>query len=138
MRSPRKQIEKRVKFLEYVPGRRTGFDRLTLATTEGSDLTMSIWHWIVILFLIGLYFLPTLIAFSRDHHQKIAILLTNLFLGWSGLGWIAALIWSATATRGPVTQTIVYANAPTQPEPAAPPVSKFARAYPNNADRNRQ
>jgi hypothetical protein len=74
---------------------------------------MSIWHWIVVLGLIGMYLLPTFIAFSRGHHQRAAILLLNLFLGWTFLGWLAALIWSATATRAP--QTIVYAGAPPPP-----------------------
>ena len=67
--------------------------------------TLSIWHWIVLLFIVGLYMLPTMIAFARGHHQRIAILLLNLFLGWSGLGWIAALVWSATAT-GHVQMTV--------------------------------
>ena len=48
----------------------------------------------------GLYFLPFILAKSRKHHQSDAILLTNIFLGWTGLGWIFALIWSATATEG--------------------------------------
>ncbi|MGY3234091.1 hypothetical protein ACVMAJ_000981 [Bradyrhizobium sp. USDA 4448] len=49
------------------------------------------------------YFLPSIIAFGRGHHQRAAILLTNLLLGWTVLGWIAALIWSATATPGKVS-----------------------------------
>ena len=28
-----------------------------------------------------------------------AIFLVNLFFGWTGLGWLIALIWSATAVR---------------------------------------
>ena len=63
---------------------------------------MSIWHLILLTFLIGFYLLPTMIAFARGHHQRAAILLTNLFLGWTALGWIAALIWSATAKQQPV------------------------------------
>ena len=48
--------------------------------------------------IFGLYFLPSFMAKSRKHHQSDAILLTNLFLGWTAIGWIVALIWSATAT----------------------------------------
>ena len=44
-----------------------------------------------------LYFLPTVIALSRGHLSALAIFLLNLFLGWTGLGWIIALIWSCTA-----------------------------------------
>ena len=48
---------------------------------------------------IGWYLLPTGIAALRKHHQFVAIMITNVLLGWSGLGWVAALIWSATATQ---------------------------------------
>ena len=44
-------------------------------------------------------FLPTLIALLRGHHDTFAIFLTNLLLGWTGIGWIVALIWSFTAIR---------------------------------------
>ena len=55
---------------------------------------------ILLIAAIALYFLPFAVAKSRKHHQSDAILLTNLFLGWTGIGWLAALIWSATATEG--------------------------------------
>jgi len=44
-----------------------------------------------------LYFVPTFVAFGRHHHQRVAILILNVFLGCTGVGWIAALVWSATA-----------------------------------------
>jgi hypothetical protein len=50
--------------------------------------------------LLGLgYFLPPVIAGLRGHHQAGAIFILTLFLGWTVLGWIAALVWSFTATR---------------------------------------
>jgi len=56
--------------------------------------------WLLILAAgIAIYFLPALIALHRGHHQILAIFLLNLFLGWSFLGWIASLVWSATAIR---------------------------------------
>ena len=45
------------------------------------------------------YFVPSLIASIRGHHNEGAIFLLNLLLGWTGLGWVIALIWSATAVR---------------------------------------
>ena len=47
----------------------------------------------------GLYFLPAIIASSRSHPNSTAITLLNLFLGWTALGWIVALIWANTAIR---------------------------------------
>ena len=52
-----------------------------------------------ILILSLLYFLPAFIAYLRGHHQKAAIGVLNIFLGWTVLGWIAALIWAVSAVR---------------------------------------
>lgn len=46
-----------------------------------------------------LYFIPAIVAIARKHHNAMAIFLTNLFLGWSVIGWIVALIWSFTAVE---------------------------------------
>ncbi|WP_203292424.1 superinfection immunity protein [Maricaulis parjimensis] len=45
------------------------------------------------------FFLPALIALLRGHDNTFAIFLTNLLLGWTGIGWLVALIWSFTAIR---------------------------------------
>ena len=46
-----------------------------------------------------LYFLPAVIAFLRTHHNRYAILLLNIFLGWTFLGWLASLVWASTANQ---------------------------------------
>ena len=51
---------------------------------------------ILVLFSAVPYLVPTGIAAYRDHPGKTAIFLINLLLGWTILGWIAALIWSCT------------------------------------------
>ena len=48
----------------------------------------------LVVLIFSLYFLPFLIASLRQHKNIIAIFLLNLALGWTFLGWIAALIWS--------------------------------------------
>jgi hypothetical protein len=45
---------------------------------------------------LACYFLPTIIASSRSHRNSTAIFLLNLFLGWTFLGWLGALIWAVT------------------------------------------
>jgi hypothetical protein len=51
---------------------------------------------IVLLFIIGVaaffYFLPWLVATSRHHHNQGGILILNALLGWTFIGWIAALV----------------------------------------------
>ena len=49
-----------------------------------------------VLIFITIYFLPTLIAVRKDHHNKLSIFLLNLLLGWTFLGWVASLIWSVS------------------------------------------
>jgi len=46
-----------------------------------------------------IYFLPTIIAAARGHQSWPAIAVLNFMLGWTGLCWIAALIWSLTGVR---------------------------------------
>lgn len=55
------------------------------------------------LFLLALsvYFLPTIIAASRWHPNLAAILVVDLFLGWSLIGWVVALAWSLSAAPKP-------------------------------------
>jgi len=48
---------------------------------------------------IFIYFIPSIIATKREHHNKVAITVFNLLLGWTGLGWILALVWSITMTH---------------------------------------
>ena len=43
----------------------------------------------------AMYFLPTIIAVIKGKRDTVAILLLNLFLGWSVIGWIIALVWAA-------------------------------------------
>jgi hypothetical protein len=52
----------------------------------------------LIILLIG-YFLPSLVAASFNHKNGAAILVLNLLLGWTLLGWIIALIWSFTSGK---------------------------------------
>jgi len=46
-------------------------------------------------FPLILYFLPSIIALARSKRDTLAIFLLNLFLGWSVIGWIVALVWAA-------------------------------------------
>jgi Superinfection immunity protein len=47
--------------------------------------------------LLCLYGFPSWLAWYRDHHNLAAIVLLNLLLGWTVIGWVAALIWAATS-----------------------------------------
>ncbi|MBU3606743.1 superinfection immunity protein [Polynucleobacter sp. MWH-Creno-3A4] len=40
------------------------------------------------------YFLPFAIAFNKKRANTGAIFALNLFLGWSLIGWVLALVWA--------------------------------------------
>ena len=55
---------------------------------------------------VVLYFLPTIIVVKRQTANVTPIVLVNLLLGWTVIGWIIALIWSLSAQgvpQGPAT-----------------------------------
>ncbi len=54
---------------------------------------------VLMLISVIIYFAPSLIAIVRDHKSVLALLALNLLLGWTFLGWVAALVWSLTDQR---------------------------------------
>ncbi|QWD63152.1 superinfection immunity protein [Polynucleobacter sp. MWH-UH2A] len=40
------------------------------------------------------YFLPFAVAFNKKRANTGAIFALNLFLGWSLIGWVVALVWA--------------------------------------------
>ena len=48
--------------------------------------------WVFIAFAI--YFLPLIVAHIRQHNNIIAIAILNIVLGWTFIGWLAALLWA--------------------------------------------
>ncbi len=49
--------------------------------------------------LLWLFLLPITIASRRRHRNLLGITLLNLLLGWTGIGWVMALIWSVHVDR---------------------------------------
>jgi hypothetical protein len=72
----------------------------------------------IVIFALVLYFLPAIVASCREHHNKSAILALNLFLGWTFVGWVIALVWSLTNSA----QAVATA-APPPAATIAPPAS---------------
>ena len=52
---------------------------------------------IVVLIFLGfpVYFLPAYIAGKREHPERRKILLWNLLLGWTVIGWMVTMILAA-------------------------------------------
>jgi hypothetical protein len=76
---------------------------------------------VVILAILGtyIYFIPTFIARSRGHKNTLAIFALNLLLGWSLIGWTAALVWAMLADQE--TRRRKYARSEPTPFDSSPP-----------------
>ncbi len=44
--------------------------------------------------LFVLYFLPSIMAYSRNHRNATGVLVLNIFLGWTLIFWVGALVWA--------------------------------------------
>ena len=45
----------------------------------------------ILTLVLGLYFLPTVVAFSRDVPDKGTVAVLNTFLGWTFMGWVESM-----------------------------------------------
>ncbi len=50
----------------------------------------------ILFFAALIYFAPALLALIRGHLSSGAIVVLNIALGWTLLGWFIALLWSLT------------------------------------------
>ena len=96
------------------------------ATTQSSRNVQATIAWILTVLTLG-YMLPWAVAATRGKSNTGAIGLLNLFVGWTIIGWIAALVMACGAHQvvpGAVNVAVVNATAyPPQPYagPQPPP-----------------
>ena len=46
------------------------------------------------LLILVLYFLPIGVAALRNHNRQLDIIVIDLWLGWTVIGWMLALVWA--------------------------------------------
>lgn len=80
----------------------------------------------VITVLTGLYMLPWAIAASRGKANQWTVFLISLFLGWTVVGWIVALVLACTAHRPVATFAPIAGYAPVAALAATPPAGWYA------------
>ncbi len=56
---------------------------------------------LILVLLLGLpaYFVPTIVAAVRQTRNLVYIILLNLLMGWTFVGWVAALVWAIVAEK---------------------------------------
>jgi len=63
----------------------------TLAAS-GTSATSVIGTIAGVIGLVAAYWFPTIMAFMRHVPAKSQVLVVNLFLGWTFIGWVVALV----------------------------------------------
>jgi UDP-N-acetylmuramyl pentapeptide phosphotransferase/UDP-N-acetylglucosamine-1-phosphate transferase len=58
-------------------------------------------HPIYIALVLLIYFLPTILAWCRWHRNEYVIGMLNIFLGWTFIGWVIALVWACVDNTRP-------------------------------------
>jgi hypothetical protein len=74
----------------------------TDARTNGAEIAFA---WVFTICTLG-YFLPWAVAATRGKSNSLAIGLLNFLLGWTVLGWLAALVMACLAHQ--VTAVATY------------------------------
>jgi hypothetical protein len=54
--------------------------------------------YVILVFAIAIYMVPTMIACDRKHSSKLAIAFVNIFFGWTVLGYLVSFVWSLANT----------------------------------------
>jgi len=60
-------------------------------------LKFYIMELVLIIVVILLYFIPSFVAWKKQCSTGVIIL--NIFLGWTFIGWVVALIWAVTGQK---------------------------------------
>jgi hypothetical protein len=77
------------------------------SVVSGEMIPVTVEGVVLVMVLPLVYMFPWLVAAGRAHHNRSAIAVLNLLLGWTVLGWVTALVWACTATpRATCVQTL--------------------------------
>lgn len=100
----------------------------------GTGLFIAFSFWVCMMtFVIGTYFLPTIIAVAGRRRNAVLVAIVNTLLGWSFVGWIVALVMAAT--KDPEPRVVLVNQAP--PHPAVTYEDATCRKVPGSSIRPR-
>ena len=52
-----------------------------------------------VVFGLIFYFIPTVVGLYRGCERIAGIVVLNIFLGWTFIGWVIALIWASSGDK---------------------------------------
>jgi len=53
----------------------------------------------LVVFILSFYFWPLWIALIGRKQHTAGIFVLNLFLGWTFVGWVIAMVWAVSDTK---------------------------------------
>jgi Superinfection immunity protein/Protein of unknown function (DUF2510) len=75
---------------------------------------------LIIIFGAAIYFLPSIVAVARHAPDLGAVIVINLFLGWSLIGWVVAFALALRAHPRMVVFQAPFYSGPYFPPPTSP------------------
>jgi hypothetical protein len=73
---------------------------------------------LILLILVAIpYFIPSIVAISRGMHNKGSVIVVNVFLGWTLIGWVVALAMACGGKKSGQGNTVVYTPPPSNLPP---------------------
>lgn len=69
---------------------------------------------IALVLFLAIYFIPTMVGCANGKDNKGGIFVLNLFLGWTLLFWVVALVWACCANKQPAQPQIIYVHVPAE------------------------
>lgn len=65
-----------------------------IESIQSLAIKTSILMLLILAVSIGVYLIPTFVACKKKHPYTVGIVLIDIFLGWSLIGWVGALVWA--------------------------------------------
>jgi hypothetical protein len=87
------------------------------STDTGQGLVGALIIFLMVCFCLVIWLIPALVASIRHHHNLGAIWCLTIFLGWTFIGWVIALVWAFT--NAPVQSSPIVVSNNTFPAPPA-------------------
>jgi hypothetical protein len=80
-----------------------------VGTVRAEDVVVLFLALVMVAILVGLYLLPSIVAATRRVPHAGPVVVVNVFLGWTLIGWVVALALALRDLPRPRESTTSYA-----------------------------
>lgn len=64
-------------------------------------------EFVIVVVSLAIYFFPSIVGYGKRNFSSI--LLLNLFLGWTVIGWIVSIVWAVSYEK-PIEKSLNRSN----------------------------